>query len=126
MPDDIAGKLTFLIPKYLPISKVFATQLAISFLFSFYEFSCQIGPTVWMMYLHCKWPWSPFVTVQHPVGTMPCCLVQRSLSFWTLVPPAFRIAPATPAPWNNWLFAAFVIASTFSFVMSLWTICILK
>src|SRR4051794_7718414 len=49
-----------------------------------------------------------------PIGAL------ASDSAWIAGPPAREIAPATPPPCSSRVFAAFAIASTSSFVMSVW------
>ena len=54
------------------------------------------------------------VAIASPTEIGPFATASSSISS----PPARRIAPATPAPIQSWLFAAFAIASTRSCVMS--------
>ena len=86
--------------------------------------SLHIGPTVWIIYLHLSFP--ARVGAQFPVSTDPCLSVYALYSFQILGPPLDLIAPATPPPSINPEFAAFVIASVTSPVISALATCMMS
>ena len=73
--------------------------------------SCPIA-AAWMTYFAGSLP--PPVTTASPTSTGPFETASLSISG----PPARFNAPATPAPIQRWLFAAFTIASTLAWLMS--------